>query len=209
MISKLKINSIAKNNTIKIPTQEQILSSTLYCRKYNIPIFDKYTITKQNKTITNTILNELYGLHEPIILKFKTPYQTTIANKIMVNPKFKHIQSIKKSLTKTKTIKNTLNNSFFNSLFENNNKSLKHKSLKHKSLKHKSSKYKSSKYKSLKHKSSKYKSKKTSKKLKHTMMSLEDAIFESNNSIEQVGRLMDVRKDFTKSNILEMLKNYI
>ena len=184
-----KLVYLYENNiNFKVPTQDQILSSILYCRKYNIPIFDKYTITKQNKTITNTILNELYGLHEPIILKFKTPYQTTIANKIMVNPKFKHIQSIKKSSPKTKnkhkTIKNTLNNSFFNSLFENN--------------------HKSSKYKSSKHKSSKHKSKKTSKKLKHTMMSLEDAIFESNNSIEQVGRLMDVRKDFTKSNPNEL-----
>ena len=58
---------------------------------------------------------------------------------------------------------------------------------------------KASKHKSSKHQST-YKAKKTSKKLKHTMMSLEDAIHESNNSIEQVGRLMDVRKDFTKSN---------
>ena len=201
------INRYNNPMDIKIPTQDQILSSILYCRKYNIPIFDKYTITKQNKTITNTILNELYGLHEPIILKFKTPYQTTIANKIMVNPKFKHIKSIKKSSTKTKnkhkTIKNTLNNSFFNSLFENNNKALKHKSSKHKALKHKSSKHKASKHKSSKHQST-YKAKKTSKKLKHTMMSLEDAIHESNNSIEQVGRLMDVRKDFTKSNPNEL-----
>ena len=76
--------------------------------------------------------------------------------------------------------------------------------MKHKSSKYKSSKYKSLKHKSSKYKSSKYKSKKTSKKLKHTMMSLEDAIFESNNSIEQVGRLMDVRKDFTKSNPNEL-----
>ena len=85
-------------------------------------------------------------------------------------------------------MKHTLNNSFFNSLFANNHKSSKHKSSKHKSSKHKST----------------YKSKKTSKKLKHTMMSLEDAIHESNNSLIQVGRLMDVRKDFTKSNPNEL-----
>jgi len=212
-----KLVYLYENNiNFKVPTQDQILSSILYCRKYNIPIFDKYTITKQDNTITKTILNDLYGLHEPIIRKFKTPYQTTIANKIMVNPKFKKIQSIKKSLTKktkTKTLKKKLNNSFFNSLFENNNKSSKYKSSKYKSSKHKSSKHKSSKHKSSKHKSSKhksskhkstYKDKKTYKKLKHTMMSLEDAIFESNNSIEQVGRLMDVRKDFTKSNPNEL-----
>ena len=36
-----------------------------------------------------TILNDMYGLQEPILRKFKTPFQTHIANKIMFNPKFK------------------------------------------------------------------------------------------------------------------------
>jgi len=182
------------HTTIKIPTQDQIVSGILYCRKYNIPIFDKYTITKQDKQITNTILNELYGLHEPIMSKFKTPYHTTIANKIIVNPKFNNIQSIKKLSQKkikfNKTINNKLNNSFFNSLFENNNKSSKHISSKNKS------RYKTKKNAKIK---SLYKTKKNARKFKYTTMSLEDVISISNNSIIHVGRLIDVRKDFTKT----------
>ena len=61
---------------IKIPTEEQITNAILYCRKYDIPIFDKYSITSQNSIITKTILHDMYGLHDPILYKFKTPFQT-------------------------------------------------------------------------------------------------------------------------------------
>ena len=186
--------------TIKIPTQDQIVSSILYCRKYDIPIFDKYSITTQNSIITKTILHDMYGLHEPILYKFRTLFQTHIIGKIVVNPKFKLLsrtksksQSIlKSSLFKSKKLKITKTKrkslSFLNNLFANDNTT---------SFKHKSHKKYVSKNKSKTHKLSKSKKHtKPNKSLTHSNMSLEDAITYSNNSLIQVGRLMDVRKDF-------------
>ena len=74
------------NNT-KLPTPDQIMSSIIYCRKYNIPFNDKYTEDKLNNITSKTILNDMYGLQEPILQKFKTPFQTYIVNKIVLNPK--------------------------------------------------------------------------------------------------------------------------
>jgi hypothetical protein len=167
------------NNPIAVPfpTQDQILSSILYCRKYDIPIFDKYSIKAQDTTITKTILHDLYGLHEPILYKFKTPFHTHIANKIVFHPKFK---SIKPSSIIKKHSKNYKSNSFFNDLFTNET----HKQSKHKSTKHKSTS--------------------RTKKLRQSNMSLEEAVFNSNNQLVQVGRLIDVRKDFTKANPTEL-----
>ena len=208
MLNKLQhINTNTNTNTsstIQLPTQDQILSSILYCRKYDIPIFDKYTIKEQDNRITKTILHDLYGLHEPILYKFKTPFYTHIANKIIFNPKFKS-SSRTKTKTKTKHIPSLLKTkilstkkssiSFFNDLFANDANNSSHKSKHTKQSKHKSTS----------------RTKKQSK-LKHTNMSLEEAVFNSNNQLVQVGRLIDVRKDFTKSNPTELydkLKNQL
>ena len=242
-ISKLlfvqKVLNLLQNKnykSLKIPTKEQIISSILYCRKYEIPIFDKYSITSQNSIITKTILHDMYGLHEPIIYKFKTPFSTHIANKIIFNPKFKstsktnstykqytsllktetktishlkpksksksksisHLKSKLKPKSKSK-LKSKLNShSLFNSLFSN---STIHKSSKHKShsTKHKLSKHKSS--------TNKLKSTKKHSHFKHSNMSLEESIFNSNNQLIQAGRLMDVRKDFSKKYPNELYYN--
>ena len=214
------------NVNIKVPTKEQILSSILYCRKYEIPIFDKYTITTQNNTITKTILNDLYGLHEPLIYKFKTPFSTHIANKIIFNPKFKSTSKTNStykqytSLLRTKTISKptskptskskSKSHSLFNNLFSNDNNNNNKDTTK----KSHSTTYKSTIHKSSKHKSSTNKLKSTKKHshFKHSNISLEDAIFNSNNQLIQVGRLIDVRKDFTKANPTELydkLKNQL
>jgi len=198
------LNSLQTKNykTIKVPTQDQIVSSILYCRKYDIPIFDKYSITSQNSIITKTILHDMYGLHESIMYKFKTPFQTHITGKIVFNPKFKSLsrQKLKKkSKSKSKSsfikTKKTKSISFFNNLFTNNNNS--NKSLKH--TLHKKTKTISKTKKHVSHKSHK-----SYKSLHHSTMSLEDAVIHSNNSLIQVGRLMDVRKDFTKVNPNEL-----
>jgi hypothetical protein len=195
------INRYNNPMDIKVPTQDQIISSILYCRKYDIPIFDKYSITKQDTTITNTILNDLYGLHEPIFYKFKTPFHTNkyLANKLVFHPKFKSLSRTKtKKLTthkslpiksKSKTKKHHLSMSFFNDLFTND---ISTKSTKSTFSKHKSSKYNSTS-----------KTKKQSN-LRYSNMSLESAVFNSNNQLVQVGRLIDVRKDFTKANPTEL-----
>ena len=197
-----KNNKNNKNNNfnVNVPTQDQILSSILYCRKYDIHIFDKYSITKQDTTITKIILNDLYGLHKPILHKFKTPFQTNkyLANKLVFHPKFKSLSRTKpkkltthkslpfKTKTKIKTKKHNLSMSFFNDLFDNDT------STKSTYSKHKTSKYKSSS-----------KTKKQSK-LRHSNMSLEESVFNSNNQLVQAGRLIDVRKDFTKENPTEL-----
>ena len=192
-IEKMLMN-FTTPTTIKIPTQDQIVSSTLYCRKYDIPIFDKYSITSQNSIITKTILHDMYGLHESIMYKFKTPFKTHITGKIVFNPKFKSLSrqkslSRKKSKSKSKSkssfhkTKKTKSLSFFNNLFTNDNSNTSLKSKSHKKTKKHGSKYNIKKTKS-------------HKLLSNTTMSLEDAITYSNNSLIQVGRLMDVRKDF-------------
>ena len=210
------INAYHNPTDVKVPTTDQILSSILYCRKYEIPIFDKYSITSQNSIITKTILHDMYGLHEPIIYKFKTPFSTHIANKIIFNPKFKSTSRTNStfkqytSLLKTETIskpkpksksklKSKLNShSLFNSLFssDDNNKNTTHKSH---STKHKLSKHKSS--------TNKLKSTKKHSHFKHSNMSLEESIFISNNQLIQAGRLMDVRKDFSKKYPNELYYN--
>ena len=197
------LNSLQTKNykTIKLPTEAQITNAILYCRKYDIPIFDKYSITSQNSIITKTILHDMYGLHESILYKFKTPFQTHITGKIVFNPKFKSLSRQKlKSKSKSKSklkskssfrkTKKSKELSFFNNLFTNDsNTSLKSKSHK-KTKKHVSQKS--------------HKPHKSQKSLKHSTMSLEDAITYYNNSLIQVGRLMDVRKDFSKANPNEL-----
>ena len=170
-VLNLLVNNTYKN--IKLPTPDQILSSILYCRKYDIPIFDKYTITKQDNIITKTILSDMYGLHEPILYKFKGSF----LEKSRTKSSF-----LEKSRTKNLSKKN----SFFNNLFSNT--SLK-KTKKSNNSSHK-----------LTHKQSTHKS---LLKYKHNV-SLEEAVFNSNNQLIQVGRLMDVRKDFSKVNPNEL-----
>ena len=225
-------NKNNNNLNVKVPTQDQILSSILYCRKYDIPIFDKYIIKSQDITISKNILNELYGLHQPIFFEFKTPFKTHIADKIIFNPKFKSLSRNKsiynsnkritirnfKTNMKTKHTKNnkhtkysTVNNSFFKNLFSNDKSSLikyknKSKITKNKTTKNKTTKNKTTKNKNTKNKTTKNKSKTLylSPFLKNKIISLENAIYYSNNSLIQVGRLIDVRKDFTKTNPTEL-----
>lgn len=135
-----------------------------------------------------------------------------INNKIILNPKFKFSKSnskskSKSSLLKIKTIKHILSrhtsiklskhkskskkqsSSFFNNLFTDD-------------LTHKSSKHTSSKHKSLS--KNNQKQKKTVSSLKHSTISLKDAIYKSNKSLIHAGTLIDDRKDFTKSNPNEL-----
>ena len=189
---------IEKINNTKLPTPDQIMSSIIYCRKYNIPFNDKYTEDKLNNITSKTILNDMYGLQEPIHQKFKTPFQTYIVNKIVLNPKLSsrsktHKRNSSNSIsvfkTKTKTHKKHNNKSFFNNLFRSSTKKLSSKSSKLSSTKSKSTKTKST--------------------FKHSInVSLDKALFNSNNSVVQVGLMIDSRKDFTKDNPNEDYDNF-
>jgi hypothetical protein len=223
-----KLLYIYENNIIENkPSNEQIISSIIYCRKYNIPFNDKYTENKLNNITGKTILNDMYGLQEPILAKFKTPFQTYITNKIILNPKLKynnksksnshtHSHSIFKtsySSHSSRTKRNTkiqqnkykhkrtkkqdsIGYSFFNNIFKSKSTSSKTKSTK-------SSKSSKSSYTP----NSKTRTR-TNSLFKRQNLSLDDALFDSNNSIVQVGRIIDSRKDFTKANPNEDYDNF-
>lgn len=187
------------NTIINIITLSNIASHsnyTLYTEKLN-------NNNNNNDKLKNTILFDMYSFHEPILYKFKTPFHTHINNKIILNPQFKSSKSnfkskSKSSLLKIKTIKHILSksksktkkqsSSFFNNLFTNNE----------------SSKHKSSKHKSLQKKSIQKLNKKTVSLLKHSSISLKDAIYKSNKSLIHAGTLIDDRKDYTKVNPNEL-----
>ena len=213
-----KLLYIYENNIIEnTPTPDQIMSSILYCRKYNIPFNDKYTEDKLSDLTNQTILDDMYGLSNPILGKFKTPFQTYIVNKIILNPKLKYksksksrkkanslpifktksiiLNSKLKPTFKSKSIKlKTKNNSnsFFNNLFK--------LSIKKSKKSKKSTSIKSTSQKSITQKKSLFKH--------NNYISLDKALFNSNNSIKQAYLTIDSRKDFTKANPNEDYDNF-
>ena len=170
-------------NNLKVPTPEQLTNAILYCKKYVIAYIDKFSNPLFKDKFGKQILHEAYGLHEPIIYKFKTPFKMHIGSKTRKSLKLasRYITINKKSnkynkTNKTKKIKESLNTKqtkSFNSLnifdFLNNSKS----------------KSKSSKS---------YKSQK-SPAHKFTANLIPELEF-SNNRIEQTTKLIDSRRDF-------------
>ena len=69
-------------DTIKLPTNEQMINAILYCQKWDIPYWDKYSSKPFQDKFGKSILEETFGLHEPIIYRFKTPPQLHIAQSI-------------------------------------------------------------------------------------------------------------------------------
>tara|TARA_B110001469_G_scaffold108450_1_gene109102 strand:- start:1241 stop:3949 length:2709 start_codon:yes stop_codon:yes gene_type:complete len=73
---KFELLNVPLNSLPKLPTIEQINNSLLYCRKWNI---DYYEYFDKNKLFLNKIgknvLNDFYGLNQPIIFEFKTNQQ--------------------------------------------------------------------------------------------------------------------------------------
>jgi TPR repeat protein len=196
-----KLLYLYENNIItKVPSQTQITSAIIYCKKYDIPIFNKYTNQIQESSISKSILYDLYGLHEPILSKFITPFQNNIINKIIFNPKYtsKHSKDSKHSkykhnsrisllkTIKTSSIKNKLskkiNHLFLNNLFINNNNTNTNTNTN-----------------------------------TNNNVSLENVITQLNNSLSQVEYLMDARipnfinisKDISKENKINIFKEQL
>ena len=223
-------NNIKIMNDTKLPTPEQILSSIIYCRKYNIPFNDNYTEDKLNNITSKTILNDMYGLQEPILHKFKTPFQTYIVNKIILNPKLKSTKknqnnsySVLKTLKTsnsskshhTKHTKSILSksNTFFNDLFKSSSTQSKNKTKSSSTQSKNKNKTKSSSTQSKTKSKTKSRSKsrtnineKSLFKIKN--LSLDKSLFNSNNSLVQAGLMIDSRKDFTKENPNEEYDNF-
>jgi len=170
----------------------------LYCKKWDIPFWDKYATSKMDSYITRNILSEMYGLAEPILYRFKTPYKTHIADKIILNPRFSSARSKsrrsssillsvhsqrKGAHTLDRKTKKHLHDSISLGMFLRSSSTSSRKSTR--KTTHKSSK------KSI-HKSSRKSS------LKRVNISLLEPLFPSNNQLVQVGRLIDSRRDLTK-----------
>jgi hypothetical protein len=164
-------------DAIKFPTQEQIVNSILYCNKWGIEYWDKYSSKPFLDKFGRIIMSETYGLHQPIIYHFKTPFKFHTVRKLTLKLDSKHTkQSNKNRITKktrsNKTTKthNTAKSSI-DKLFDINDfiKDIK---------------------------SNKYKSQKSQKSQNLELMPELDY---SNNRLHQAGYLIDSRRDLTKS----------
>ena len=196
--------------TIKLPTQDQIAGTILYCRKYNIPLIDKFTINKQETIIIKTILSDVYGLRESILYKFKTPFQTHILNTIIFNPKFEYTNFKSLSFKNNKSsslvsrallISKRVKNLTYKNKHKHTNKDTKpstnvYKNVNHSFLNNRTTDNRNNNThnKYTKKNTKKYISnlpKKISHKvLTYATMSLTDAIYQSNNSFNYVDQLM-------------------
>ena len=117
-------------DNIKVPTPEQLTNAILYCKKYDIPYIDKFSNPTFQDKFGKQILHETYGLHEPIIYNFKTPFTLKIKQSISLKniSNSLHKKTKKTHYIKNKKTKNTKNihkpklSSFrFSKLFNNNN----------------------------------------------------------------------------------------
>lgn len=206
-----KINENLLNNNYIFDDKYKIQKSIIYCKKYDIPYFEKYNTTKIDSFISRNILSEMYGIQEPILYKFKTPFQTYISDKIVINPRLQSLHSKSKSThSKTNSILKTIHSRIQSQkTYKNKSKTLTTKSPKSLSRRDtigsifrdifSQSTKKHTQHKS-KFQSTKNYSRRTKKSsLKRSNISLLNPIFPSNNQLEQVGRLIDSRRDFTKS----------
>ncbi len=66
----------------KLPTNDQIINAVIYCQKWGIPYWDKYTNKPFQDKFGKLVLEETFGIHQPIIYHFKTPTQLRTAKSI-------------------------------------------------------------------------------------------------------------------------------
>jgi len=228
MIGILTGQNVDEYLDIKLPTPDQITSSILYCKKWDIPYFDKYNTSKMESYITRNILAEMYGLSEPILYHFKTPFKTYIANKIILNPRFTQSHKSTKSTHRASilTTSHSRLHSHSTSRISSSKSQLDRKNRQTRKIlssrasmgaflrdifettSHHSKTTKSTTIESRQsHRRSTLKranmsSHAVGKELwsgaSSTPLSLLEPIFPSNNQLVQVGRLIDSRRDFTK-----------
>jgi len=148
-----KLQDLRDSPKSDLPTNEQLISSILYCRKYNIPYFEKFSKKLFEDQLGGNILSEMFGHHEPIKISIKTAPAPTPA-------------PVKKTRKTRKQIPE----------FSKANEIL--------------AKYGQGLERGLGTLQKSY------KKMKET--SLIDKLFDINNRVVQVGRLIDSRKDFSK-----------
>lgn len=172
IISKKKIEL----DNIILPTKEQIIHAFIYCRKWNIDYFNIFDSKIGNSVYTKSLLNDIYGLHEPLQFNFKTNNKIYFAKK--------HSLKIL-SLHKSKNTKNTKNTKKYN---KKTNFKIKITDDYFKILEDNTNKFNKIEI------SYKIDYNGTHKNYKHLLSTLNPI----NNNIESATKLIDTRRDFTK-----------
>jgi len=178
-----KLSQLPKESLPIVPTPHQINYSILYCKKWGIEyneFFDK------NKNVVGKvatqILNEMYGLHQPIIFEFKTPNQYYLLPKPSlksiksIKSSFKHKFKLSKSKKKTKKFEKFKKN--LNIKGGSKSKKKAHKSKRFKSVREALDYFEFEEYKNLF-------SKKSNIKIFKIDVSLSEHLLESNNRYNQ------------------------
>ena len=200
-ISEVLRNSATISHKIKVPTPEQLTNAILYCKKYDIPYIDKFSKPAFQDKFGKQILHEAYGLHEPIIYKFKTPSTLKIKQGISLKNISKSLSKKTELQDKTKKNKKTKKTSFrFSNLFDNdsNSNEASYHSSSHKT--HKTHKTQTSRINKKNYKTPSLKQQYTH------MINLIPELDPINNRIEQTTKLIDSRKDFDAPESMQNLK---
>ena len=163
----------------KQPSKEQLTDAILYCNKWGIEYWDKYSNKPFQDKFGRMILTETFGLHQPILFHFKTSPQIRIAKRTTLKL-FNNlsISSISKKLKTHKTYKKTIITPPSDII--NIDDLMKNYARNKKMYKKGNSK--------------------TKKTIDYNVMiSLTPELHYSNTRIDQVGYLIDSRRDFTKT----------
>jgi len=180
-------------NNLKLPTQEQLTNAILYCKKYDIPYIDKFSTPAFQDKFGKKILHEAYGLHDPIIYKFKTPFKLHLGPKSILSLKFN--PSSRKSSRKSSKTNSKTSSRIKSSIKKKTKKSSSFRMSNFFSKSSISSKSKSHKYNQPLYNKNKRTS--TLKNNPHLITSnLIPELEFSNNRIEQTTKLIDSRRDF-------------
>lgn len=99
LMATKSLTQLAKEQSL--PTKEQIIASILYCRKWGIEYFPYYDKQFNKIEMNEEILNEMYGLLQPLKLTYKTPatfkkIDFTKKNLAEITGVIKHTQKTKK-----------------------------------------------------------------------------------------------------------------
>ena len=113
-----KLMKIPESELPKIPTQEQITASVMYCKKWGIEYFDNFDSDVMKSKMGKDILSEMYGFHEPIQYSFKTPYRANITPAKRYST-LKTIRKTSRSTRKTKKSSRLNNNLNINNFLDN------------------------------------------------------------------------------------------
>lgn len=184
---------------VKIPSNEQLTNSILYCRKWDIPYWDKYSSKPFHDKFGRQILSETYGLHQPIMYHFKTPYKFHTVSRITL--RFPSNKSSKSTISSKSSIYSKSSLSRISS-----NRKMKTKKITNSKLRI-SDFMRDIKLSRPAHDLSFRSTTKAKTKSKYkSLISLIPELDYAYNRIEQVGRLIDARRDFSKTGDMQYTK---